>query len=253
MGTSASSKGRKNSSPLVPSYADASPGAPLPQPEGQRFRGFRTEFGRAVEGAGQGSFASALGKYARDATGGSSVGPRRFGTSYVAGGSLFGVLSELQRGESGVSSSGVDLSALSGRPLSEAIQTIAQALAPANADADLIRTAVQEALAEVLPEMEAFEPTALTDDMLIAVLVEFFSQVIFLDIVNDAGDAWNKAPDERRTVEAEGELFDIIHAAVDKHLAPALVGGVQNVTRGQVEQIERKAVGDIWSEWERNK
>lgn len=252
MGTSSSSKGRGSKSPLVPAHADSNPGAPLPAPEGQRFRGFRTEFGRAVAGAGGGTFASALGKYARDATGGSSVGPRRFGTAYTAGGSLFGALSDLQQGGTGEQSAGVDLSALVGRPLSEAIEAIAQALAPANADADLIRTAIQEALAEALPEMASFEPANLDADALIAVLVEFFAQVLFLDIVSDAGEAWQKAADGDRTIEAESELFDIVHTAVDKHLSPALAAGIGDMSRAQVEAIEQQAIRDIWAEWESN-
>lgn len=252
MGTSSSGKGRKNSSPLVPAHADASPDQPLPQPEGQRFRGFRTEFGRAVAGGGDGSFPVALGRYARDATGGAGVGARRFGTAYTAGSSLVGLISELQQGGTGEHATGLDLSALAGRPLIEAIETIALALSPDNADADLIRTAVQEALAEVLPDTDSFEPGALDAELLIDVLIEFFTRVLFQDIVNDAGDAWNKAPDADRTIEAEGELFDIIHAAVDKHLSPALAAGVQNLTRTQVETIERKAIEDIWSEWEGN-
>lgn len=250
MGTSSSSKGRKSSSPLVPAYADANPDQPLPQPEGQRFRGFRTEFGRAVAGGGDGTFAGALGRYARDATGGGGVASRRFGPAYSAGGTLFELLSDLQAGGTGESVSGADLSGLAGLPLAEAIQQIAETLAPANADAELIRTAVQEALAEVLPDVASFEPADLDPDMLIAVLIEFFSQVIFLDVVSDAGDAWNKTPSAERTIEAEGELFDIIHTAVDKHLGPAFAGGIQGMTREQVEAIEQQAIRDIWSEWE---
>lgn len=252
MGTSSSSKGRKNTSPLVPAYADADPGKPLPAPEGQRFRGFRTEFGRAVAGAGGGNFASALGRYARDSTGGTTFGPRRFGTAYTAGASLVGLLDELRDGGTGEATTGIDLSSFRGRPLTEAMEAIAQALAPENADADMIRVAIQEALAEALPEVDGFEPADITDDMMIAVLVEFFSVVLFQEITNDAGDAWNKAPDEDRTIAAENELFDIIHAAVDKHMSPALAGGPGDLTRAQIAALERRAVEDIWAEWESN-
>lgn len=250
MGTSSSSKGRGNQSPLVPDHADANPDQPLPKPEGQRFRGFRTAFGRAVATGGRSGFTSALGKYARDATGGASIGPRRFGTAYAVGGTLIGLVNELRQGGTGEASVGIDLSSLVGRPLGEAVEAIAQTLAPENADRDLIRIAVQEALVEVFPELDAFEPAALTPDDLITVLVEYFSRLLFLEIVNDAGNAWNKAPDEQRTVEAENQLFDIIRASVDNHLSPALAGEVQNLTRVQIEALERRAIDDVWSEWE---
>lgn len=250
MGTSSSSKGRRNQSPLVPAYADANPDQPLPTPEGQRFRGFRTEFGRAVAGAGTGSFTSALGKYARAATGGAAVGPRRFGTAYEAGASLVGLISDLQQGRTGEDVAGVDLSSLIGRPIGEAIEAIAQALSPDNADQDLIRIAVQEALAEIFPDVASFEPAILTPDDLIAVLVEFFSRIVFQEITSDAGEAWNKAPDDERTIEAENELMDIIRAAVDNHLSPTFANGVQNLTSGEIKTLERKAIDDIWAEWE---
>lgn len=250
MGTSASGKGRNSQSPLVPDYADSNPEQPLPAPEGQRFRGFRTEFGRAVSGSGDGSFTSALGKYARDATGGTSVGPRRLGPAYTAGGGLVGLINELGQGGTGESSVGIDLSSLVGKPAGEAIEAIAQALAPENADADLIRIAVQEAMGEVFPDLDIFEPNTFSPDELIAVLVEYFSRVLFLEITNDAGDAWNKSPNQQRTVEAENELFDIIRASVDNHISPALAGDIQNLKRSDLEAIERSAIDDVWSEWE---
>lgn len=249
MGTSASGKGRKNSSPLVPAYADADPGKPLPQPEGQRFRGFRTEFGRAVAGGGAGSFLSALGKYARDATGGVEVGPRRFGPAYSSGGALFDLVSDLQAGGTGEAVSGADLSGLVGQPLAVAAQEIARALAPANADQEVIRIAIQEAMGVALPDMEVFNPVVLTSDDIIALLVEFFTRLLFQEITGDAGEAWNKAESAERTVEAENELMDLIHATVDRHLSPALAGGLDNIERNQMEAIQRKAMEDIWREW----
>ena len=234
MGTSSSGKGRRNQSPLVPAYADADPGKPIPPPEGQRFRGFRTEFGRAVAGAGEGSFRSALGKYARDSTGGVDYGPRRFGPAYSAGGALAGLITELQAGGSGDNAAGVDLSGLVGQSVGEAAEAIAQALAPANADQDLIRIAIQEAIAEVLPEIAIFDPAALTADDIVSLLVEFFSRVLFQEITSDAGDAWNKTDDPARAVEAENELMDIIRATVDRHLSPALSDGLGQLTRVQV-------------------
>ena len=250
MGTSASGKGRSNKSPLVPDHADANPEEPLPEPEGQRFRGFRREFGKAVEGGGAGSFTTALGRYARDATGGAAIGPRRFGPAYVAGGALVGLLNDLRQGGTGEDSTGFDLSSLVGGPIGEAIERIAQALAPANADSDLVRISVQEALEEVFPDLDAFDPTELTADDLVSLLVEFFSRFIFLDITNDAGGAWEKAPTEQRTIDAENQFFDIVRASVDNHLSPALAGDIQNLTRKEVEAIERRAIDDIWSEWE---
>jgi hypothetical protein len=244
-----SAKGRTSRSPLVPDYADAEPDKPLPEPVGQRFRSFRAEFGRAVAGAGTGSFARALRHYAREATGGVTVGPRRFGTAYTAGGNLFGLVTDLQAGGNGEAIAGVDVSRLVGQPLGIAAQEIARALAPPNADQDVIRIAIQEAMVEALPDMDVFDPAALTADDLIALLIEFFTRILFQEITSDAGDAWNKADTPERTIDAENELMDLIHATVDRHLAPELADGIDQLSRQGVEGILRRATDEIWREW----
>jgi hypothetical protein len=250
VGTSSSSTGPGGRSPLVPSWADADPGVPLPPPDGQRFRAFRTEFGRYVHGDGGGSLRSALGHYARTATGGGAVGPRRFGSAYQAGGSLFGLLGDLAAGGNGAAFAGVDLSGLAGRPLAYAAQEIARALAPENGDADRVRVAIQEAVAEVLPDMEIFDPAALTLDDVIAVMVEFLTRILFQQVVEDAGSAWNKAPSDERTAQAEGELFDLIKIALDRHLGPRLAAGGGRLPKAEVERLQRAAIDDVWRDWE---
>lgn len=253
MGTSASSKGPNSKSPLVPPGTDADPTKPLPEPEGQRFRGFRTDFGKAAgggSGGGKDSLRSALGKYARDATGGSAIGPRRFGPAYASGAALLQMLSEMGGGGTGKASVGVDMSRLIGQPIDTAAQEIARALAPENADADQITAAIQEALAEALPEAEIFDPTKITQDQLVHVLVEFFTRILFLEICNVAGDAWNKSPDAKQTTQTEADLFELIHVVVDKHLSSRLSKGIQNLSRAELTKLEREAVDEIWREWE---
>lgn len=165
MGTSSSSDGRSGSNPIVPAWADADPDSPLPALEGRPFQTFRTEFGRWASGGGDGGTAtlqSALGHYARTSTGGANFGPRRFGPAYKAGGTLYGLLGDMQSGGNGAAVTGVDLSGLIGKPLDYAGQEIARLLAPANADADRVTAAIQEAIAEALPDVEIFDPTSLT-------------------------------------------------------------------------------------------
>jgi hypothetical protein len=250
MGTSASSKGPNSRSPLVPPHADADPEKPLPEPEGQRFRGFRTEFGRAAAGGGVTALKSALGKYARDATHGTDIGPRRFGPAYTSGATLALAFAELAAGGSGQNATGVDLSRFIGQPLDVAAQEIARALAPANVDADQITAAIQEALAEVLPDAEVFDPTLISADQLVQILVEFFSRILFQEITSAAGDAWNKAPDAQHATQTEADLLELVRVIVDKHLSPRLVQGLTDLSRDQITALERAAVNEIWREWE---
>jgi hypothetical protein len=216
---------------------------------GQRFRSFRTEFGKAVAGGAGGDFVKALGRYARTATGGVDYGPRRFGTAYSAGGSLVDVINELGAGGTGEQSAGIDLSGLVGQPIAIAAEQIANVLSPDNADKDLIRISIQEAIAIALPDVEFFDPKALTPDDVISLLVEFYTQVLFREIAGEAGDAWDKSDSPQRTIEAEAELMDLIHTAVDRHLSPTLANGLGGLSNVQLKDLQQRAVADIWSEW----
>jgi hypothetical protein len=252
MGTSGSSKGPKNSSPLVPPGVDDEPGKPLPEPEGQRFRGFRTEFGRAVTAGGTATLSSALAKYARDATLGSSVGPRRFGAAYSSGAALAETLANIGAGGTGQGPSGVDFSALTGQPINIAAQEIARALAPDNIDADHITAAIQEAITEVLPEAGVFDPALLTIDAMVQIMVEFFSRILFIEITNAAGDAWNHAPDAAHATQTEADLLELIRVVVDKHFGPRVAQGLSGATRAEFHKLERAAMDEVWREWENN-
>src|SRR5690348_12307905 len=124
MGTSTSSRGPGSNSPLVPPWADVDGEGPGPEPESDRFRGFRTSLGRFV-GSGERSYLTkALRHYARSSTGGSTVGPRRFGAMAQAGGGLFGALNQLRTDPD---KAPVNLRGLAGRPTREAINAIVDA------------------------------------------------------------------------------------------------------------------------------
>lgn len=250
MGTSGSSKGAKNSSPLVPPGVDDEPGKPLPEPEGQRFRGFRTEFGRAVADGGTAGLSSALGRYARDATLGATVGPRRFGAAYTSGATLGQTLANIGAGGTGQGPSGVDFSSLIGQPVNVAAQEIARALAPENIDADHITVAIQEAITEVLPEAGVFDPSLLTPDALVQIMVEFFSRILFIEITSAAGDAWNHAPDATHATQTEADLLELIRVVVDKHFGPRVAQGLAGATRQEFRALERAAMDEVWREWE---
>ena len=156
----------------------------------------------------------------------------------------------MQAGGNGAGATGVDLSGLVGRPIDYAAQEIASVLAPPNADADRITAAIEEAVAEALPEVEIFDPAAMGIDQIVAVMIEFLSRILFQQVVEDAASAWNKAPDASRTVEAEGELLDLIRTAMDKASLPEARPRLGALARLDVERLERQAMAEVWREWE---
>lgn len=247
MGTSASSRGSNKNQPLVPAWADDQPDQPLPTPEPLRFRAFRTSFGKALSGGDSDELKRALGHFARTATGGNAVGPRRFGNVYSAGGDLYSALRGVADGQA---VPGLDTNQFLGRSTDFFAQALGQLLAGDSADADRINRAVQEAVAEVLDLNQAFDPAVLTDDVIAELMSEFLSQSVFQVIVEEAGGAWDRAPDEQKSADCERSLLDLIRVVVEKSLLKRLNGGKTSFTKAEIKDFMREATRTAWSEWE---
>lgn len=247
MGTSTSSKGPNNSSPLVPPWADVDGAGPGPDPQPNRFRGFRTSLGRFVSSGDRTYLQKALRGYARSATGGAAVGSRRFGAMAQAGGDLYGVLSQLRTDPA---SAPVNLRALAGRTTREAINAIVDALVPQNGDADRIRAALNEALATCLDGEAAFDFNSITDEMLMEVMVAYASQCVFEQVVLDSDRAFAKAKTPKQAEDAERGLLELVKAVTEKHMRPLLEGQLQTMTNNQMQAAQLAAIREVWREWE---
>lgn len=250
MGTSTSSKGPLNNSPLVPPWADATPDQPIPlPPEGPRFKTFRVNMGKFVS-TGEGHYLQrSLGEYARGATGGSAIGARRYGAMSKAGSTLFGVINELRQGGTGEVSTGVNLTALAGKDVDFAIQEIVTALTPNNGDAEKIRAAMNTALSEALEGVEEFNPLDISDDMLINMMIFYLRECVFEQVIMDSNQAFQKG-DLQKCQEAEGALHDLVDSVVDQHMRPSFLHGVTNLTQAQVKDIQLSAIREVLIEWE---
>lgn len=248
MGTSASSKGSGRNQPMVPPWADDLLGVPPPSPPPKRFQAFRTAFGKYLKGGDSADLRRSLGHYARTSTGGSSVGPRRYGSVYAAGGGLYDVLSSLAGDGAEAASQGLSKDSLTGQPLDVVCQRISEALARDNGDADRIREAINEAMFEVLGDGD-FNPDELNEESVHRILAEYLSQSIFQEIVEEVGGSWANAPDENRTAEAETELLELIRVVVDRNLGSRLAGA-NGLGKEAVGRFMRETVTEVWREWE---
>jgi len=234
---------------MVPPWADDQPGAPLPSPPPKRFQAFRTSFGNYLKGGDTANLRRSLGHYARTSTGGSAVGPRRFGSVYATGGDLYSVLSSLGGDGTEAGARGLSKDSLTGQPLDVVCQRLAEALAPDNADADRIREAIDQAMVEVLGEDEDFNPDWLDEETVHRIFSEYLSQAVFQEIVEEVGGSWANAPDEKRTPEAEAELLELIRVVVDGKLGPRLEGKT-GLSKADVGRFMRETITDVWQEWE---
>lgn len=247
MGTSTSSRGPNNSNPLVPPWADVDGAGPGPEPQPNRFRGFRTSLGRFVSSSDRAYLRKALRGYARSATGGSAVGPRRFGAMAQAGAGLYGALNQLRFDPANAP---VNLRVLAGRSTREAINAIVDTLVPENGDADRIRAALNEALSTCLDGEAAFDFNNITDEVLMDVMVAYATQCVFEQVVLDSDRAFAKAETPKQNEDAERDLFALVREVTEKHMRPLLEGQLQAMTNNQMQAAQLAAIREVWREWE---
>lgn len=253
MGTSQSSPGPGGNSPLVPPWADDQPQQPLPEPEPARFKEFRQYLGRYTASRKAGSRDSrqlekALRYYARKSTGGGSTATRRMGSVTRAGASLYGLLTG---GFTGAAlESTINLTDLVGQPCDLAIASIIRALTIEDGDKDKIQAAMNHALSEALEGTEIFDLNFITDEVVVNTMISYLAESVFLQIVMDAGKAWNKAESAYQAGLAESDLRELVKVVVDKKMSPMFTGNIRSFNNGQIVQLERNVIAEVWKEWE---
>jgi hypothetical protein len=249
MGTSQSSSGPGGSSPLVPPWADDEPQKPLPIPPRARFKPFRQSLGRFLKTNNQSDLKSALYNYAQKGTGGGGIASRRLGSATNAGARLYRLLSSLA--ESKVPPDVlIDLDNLKGQPCDIAIDIITRSLATNDGDTEKIRVAMNHALVEALDGIAVFDPTNITDDIIITIMINYLSEVVFLQIVMDAGKAWTNAETATQAVTVENTLRELIKVIVDKNMAPRLKKNTRTFTKQEMKTLQREVIKIVWREWE---
>lgn len=248
MGTSSSNPGSGPKSPLVPPWADKDGLGPGPEPEPHRFQAFRTSLGKFVASGGtDGDYLNAaLGRYARTATGGHNVGPRRFGSMIQTGERLYDTMSALKEGRD---PPGLSIAELKGRDTDFVIDILVQALVPDDGDADRVRVCLNEALSECLEGQAVFDPTKITDELIVDLLLAYVRNCVFGQIVLESNEAFTKG-DLKAVQRAEKALRSLVHVAVDKHMRPLLSKSAAKVTGPDVSAAQREALREIWTEWE---
>lgn len=247
MGTSTSSKGANNRSPLVPPWADVDGMGPGPKPSPNRFQGFRTSLGRFVATGDGEALRKSLRAYAHTSTGGSASGPRRFGAMAQAGSGLFNALNTLRINPAAAP---FNLGALAGRSTRELIDALVEALVPVNGDAERIRVALTEALATCLEGVEKFDFATITEETIVELMVAYTALCVFEQIVLDSNEAFNKAESTDRAREAENELWELVQATTDKHMQPLLQNQIGQMSQADMQAAQLAAIREVWSEWE---
>jgi len=234
---------------LIPPWADD--GSPPPQPLPDRFRAFRGALGKAARTRNTDDFGTALRHYASKATGGGGTAARRFGPMAQDGARLVNVLSQLRSGTI-PTVNGVDLGALTGLPCDAAIDVLVTALSEGHGDSEKVRAAMQEALANALDGQAIFDPTQITDELLIQILQNYLSECVFLDIVANGAASLSKPESGAQAIEAENMLRETVKVAVDVAMQSSLQAGasLNHMTTSDLKQLQQQAIRDVWAAWE---
>ena len=255
MGTSSNNPGSNDRSPLVPPHADAEPGRPLPEPEKNRFREFRTNLGKYVRSGDKGYLKKGLSSYAGKATGG--VGHRRYGSAVAAGGALLSVLSALQQGRPIAEIEGIDqekaarLSEAVGKPLDEAVAILADCFAPEGEESDKIRDALVQALSESLEGLdEDFDYQTLDEEIYTNTILSYLTEIVFQEVVLESGESFDKAESVDVLQKREDDLRETVKAAIDNHLSQHIHSDISSLTFDEIRNIQIAALKDVFAEWE---
>lgn len=277
MGTSASSTGPNNQSPLIPSWAEQSPSVTVEPAQGteanresnevsnekvqhvigkpagtaestNRFAGARREFGNYAKTGGSSSdLRRALRSYSKKGSGGGKTTSRRLASGITAGSGLLGIM----RGDTvTVNNQSLSLSDLKGLSTDQAIDKIASHLAPENADSDAVRIALDYALEEALPDTEDFNPDSFTEEVIQQAIGYYLTDLIFQDVVEGMGRAWFHVEPASKHHSMEVELRELIKVIAQEQLDKVTNGNPSNITRDNIAKIQADAIAMTVEEWE---
>lgn len=276
MGTSASSTGPNNKSPLLPPWAEQSgsvevgsdngadvsappqevdngkvqeqiPGSVPNIPSPNRLTGARRAFGDyAKSGSDSSNLRGSLKKYSRSSGGGYGVS-RRLASGITAGSGLLGMM---QGNSVKYNDRTLSLSELNGLTTDQAIDRISDHLTPDNGDAESVRLAIDFALAEVLPDEEKFDESMFTDDVVTEAISCYLTDLIFQDVVDGMGRAWFHAEHASKHHKMEEELRDLIKVITQSKVEKITSDNGGHLSQANITKIQIDAISQTVDEWE---
>lgn len=249
MGTSTSSKGPNGNTPLVPSWANNGNGSIACGVDNtlSEFRGYLGKAAKNPSGTSGTNLRKAIGNYAKNATGGKKIAPKRYQKLIAAGGELFDLFQSIQNGKDYL---GLKISDLNNQPIDIVIDQIIEKILIIDGDSERIRASLNQSLAECLDGMDDFDFSKISSDMVINLMLNYMEQYLFQQIILDSRAASDKADTPENITNLEQDLRSLIKCSVDKHMCKQLKTTTNSLTRSDIESIQTKALEDIWGEWE---
>jgi len=222
-----------------PVQAHSSPIAPA-----ARFGKARLNLGKFGRSGDRRDMQRALRDYVRKGYGGRATAVRRFGGTASTAGALHGALSGVAGGQPAAPGSPLDPALLAGRSAREIMDAIVEAIRPADGtqDAEASRTAIKDALSELLTMFPDADLLNLTEDQRTAAIERFVAVDVYQRAMLDIGKAiQGKAPTAKDGLSRLKEVKEYVKQTVAAAFRKLHSGG-HRMTTGRVNDVVRAAL-----------
>lgn len=287
MGTSRSKSDPYPEAPFIPPWAGGDPPAPppLPSPPAQdesdpddqgegavstpqetetqspqtvtasgpiapprRYANYRRDLGRYARTGDISDARSALGSWARVSSGGAAIGTRRAARTIAVGGAALAAFSRAID-DRAPAPGALDIRSLSGLPVDSAIGRIIDAFCPTGIlDEETARTAMGQAISEVLAGADVFDPNAIDDNAARTATLRFVAEVVFIEAIADSGASLASAITASAAVERENNLRALIREVADSVGSPIVAAQTGAITPSAMKNIVSKVLRAVKAE-----
>lgn len=217
-----------------------------------RFGGARQNFGKFARGGGdRRHLQRGLRDYIRKGYRGRATAVQRFGGTAATAGNLYGALSGVAAGQ-GIPGSPLDPALLAGRSAREVMDAVVEAVRPADGtqDAEASRSAIKDALSELLTTFPNADLLNLTEDQRATAIERFVAIDVNQRIMLDIGKAiQDKAPTAAVCLSRLKEVKEYVKQTVAAAFRK-LRGAGHRVTTGRVNEVVRAALEETFQVFE---
>ncbi|MEJ2612678.1 MAG: hypothetical protein P8179_22120 [Candidatus Thiodiazotropha sp.] len=144
----------------------------------------------------------------------------------------------------------LSLSELNGLTTDQAIDKITEHLTPENGDADAVRIALDYALVEALPEEADFNVDIITEDVIHEALSCYLTDLIFQDVVTGMGRAWFHVEHASKHHRMEEDLRELVKVVTQEQVENLTNGNAGNITRENITKLQIDAIKQTVEVWE---
>jgi hypothetical protein len=238
---------------VIPSPQPRAPVPVSPIAPAGRFGPTRLNFGKfARGGGGRRDMQRGLRDYVRKGYGGRGNAVRRFGGTASTAGNLYGALSSVAAGQPAAPGSPLDPALLAGRSAREVMDAVVEAVRPADGtqDAEASRTAIKDALSEVLTVFPDADLLNLTENQRETVIERFVAIDVYQRAMLDIGKTiQEKAPTATVAVSRLKEVKEYIKQTVAAAFRKLRSAG-QRLTTGRINQFVRASLEEVFQVFE---